>query len=203
MIKAVIFDWGGVLIDNPANALLSYCATHLGVTTSQFSEVFHKYNELFDIGKLTEEDLWDKVTADLKVELPKTKSLWGDAFKSVYSPKKGVWDLVRNLKKHYNFKTAILSNTEMPAVAYFQKNNLREYFDQQIFSCVEGVRKPYPEIYQIALDKLSVKPEEAVFIDDREDYVEGAKIVGLRAILFQNSKQLEEELASHGVRVYS
>lgn len=201
MIRAVIFDWGGVLIDNPAPGLLDYCADHLGVPTPTFTEVFHHYNELFDIGLLTEEELWTRVTTELKISQPKTKSLWADAFRSVYKPKKEVWTLVKQLKDHPDFKTAILSNTEMQAVKYFKDHQLGEFFDQEIFSCVEGVRKPYPEIYQIALDKLGVKAEEAVFIDDKEDYVEGAKIVGLRAILFQNPSQLQDELASHGVNI--
>ncbi len=74
-------------------------------------------------------------------------------------------------------------------------NNVREWqsvwevalpplglFDTVVLSAAEGVRKPNPRMYQLALDRLSVAPEEAVFLDDFAAMVEGARAVGLHAI---------------------
>ena len=47
MIKAVIFDWGGVLIDNPALGLVAYCAEHLGVSEATFAEAHKKFEPAF------------------------------------------------------------------------------------------------------------------------------------------------------------
>lgn len=96
------------------------------------------------------------------------------------------------LKEQY--KTALLSNTEIPAMNCFstQRYNM---FSELIFSCREGTRKPEKKIYEIAIKRLRVKSEETVFIDDSEEYVNGAKTVGLNVILFKSSEQVKKELS--------
>ena len=95
--------------------------------------------------------------------------------------------------KDKGYKTGGLSNTESPAVEYFRE---QEYtiFDVTVFSCMEGTRKPEGMIYQIALERLALQPEETVFIDDRDDFVLGAQNVGMNAIIFKNQEQVLEEL---------
>ena len=54
--------------------------------------------------------------------------------------------------------------------------------------------KPDPQIYRIALDKLEVKPDEAVFVDDMRTNVEAARKLGMQGILFQSQEQTLHEL---------
>ncbi|MBI5392693.1 HAD-IA family hydrolase [Candidatus Woesearchaeota archaeon] len=61
--------------------------------------------------------------------------------------------------------------------------------------------KPQPEIYKIALQKINCKPEETVFIDDMQKYVDGANAVGIHGILFQDAEQLKDDLKKLGVKV--
>jgi len=56
------------------------------------------------------------------------------------------------------------------------------------------MRKPDAQIYLYALNNLGVKPEEAVFVDDRLVNVEGARKVGMGTVLFQNPAQCKKEL---------
>jgi HAD superfamily hydrolase (TIGR01509 family) len=49
--------------------------------------------------------------------------------------------------------------------------------------------KPDPRIYQLACDRLAVRPEQVVFLDDRPDFVEAALEAGITAILFQDNEQ--------------
>jgi HAD superfamily hydrolase (TIGR01509 family) len=49
--------------------------------------------------------------------------------------------------------------------------------------------KPDPRIYQLACDRLGVRPEQVVFLDDRPDFVEAALEAGITAILFQDNEQ--------------
>lgn len=58
----------------------------------------------------------------------------------------------------------------------------------------EGLQKPEPDFYLPACQRLGVQPEEVVFIDDREQCVEGARQVGMHAILFQDTDQVIAEL---------
>ncbi len=77
---------------------------------------------------------------------------------------------------------------------YFFDHAYDRYFDVHTFSCLEHLVKPYPEIYLRTLKKLKVLPQEAVFIDDRQINIDGAKNVGIDTILFFDQKQLVEDL---------
>ena len=54
--------------------------------------------------------------------------------------------------------------------------------------------KPDPRIYRLTCDRLGVRPEQAVFLDDQPDFVEGALETGMRAILFEDNDQAIAEL---------
>ena len=66
--------------------------------------------------------------------------------------------------------------------------------DGVIFSCYEKLIKPEPEIYRLLLSRYHLKPEETVFIDDREDNCQGARACGIRAIRFESFRQAAGEL---------
>jgi putative hydrolase of the HAD superfamily len=68
-------------------------------------------------------------------------------------------------------------------------------FNVQVFSCLEGIRKPQMEIYKLTLNRLGVSSGQTLFIDDRPDYIAGAERVGINAILFKNIDQLKKDLS--------
>jgi HAD superfamily hydrolase (TIGR01509 family) len=129
--------------------------------------------------------------------VPKIRSFWYEAFRAAYVPKPEVFSLAAELHKK-EYKTALLSNTELPAVGFFHEQNYN-MFDVLVFSCVERIAKPRPEIYEITVNRLGSKAQETIFIDDRLDYVQGAKDAGLHAVLFENIDQLKSELTRLGV----
>ena len=69
-----------------------------------------------------------------------------------------------------------------------------DIFDHMVISAEIGIMKPDPRIYQLALDRLEVQPGEAVFVDDFPHNVEGARLLGIPAILFKNRRQAWQEL---------
>jgi putative hydrolase of the HAD superfamily len=199
MIKAIIFDWGGVLIDNPSDELIAYCTEHLKVTKYRFREAHRKFLADFQKGKISEDEWWKKVCFELGVPKPKIQSLWGDAVRCVFSEKKEVFALIHSLRRN-GYKIGFLSNTEIPAMDFFHEQGYK-VFDAVIFSCEEGTRKPKRRIYEIALEKLGLKPEEAVFVDDKKENIEGAEKVGIKTVLFENPDQLKEKLLSFSVKI--
>ena len=197
-INSIIFDWGGVLIDDPAPGMIEYCYRALGVSEEVYNEAVGKFISDFRTGHIEEVTFWQRVCGELKIEVPKHRSLWGEAFEAVYRPKPEMFSLASGLVNS-GYSVALLSNTEMPCVDYFHKQGY-DFFDVLIFSCLEGRKKPQREIYELALARLKCPPQQSVFIDDRPNCVKGAGAAGLNTIQFKSSEQTMRELAALGIR---
>lgn len=68
------------------------------------------------------------------------------------------------------------------------------YFDDMVFSYEVGMTKPDPRIYRLACQRLGVKPEDTVFIDDIPSYCEAAKQQGMQAIVYEDFASLKAQL---------
>jgi putative hydrolase of the HAD superfamily len=198
-IKAVIFDWGGVLIDDPRPALMKYCAKALGVSEEAYIKAHNKFMDDFQKGLLSEQTFWAKICRELNRPKPQVPSLWGDAFRAAYSPRTDMFSLVARLRKN-GYRTALLSNAEVPAMQFFDELRY-DMFDVAVFSCAEGMIKPDRKIYEITVARLGCQPGQAVFMDDRQENINGAKEAGLNAILFKNIEQLKTDLHQLGVEM--
>ncbi|MAG27331.1 hypothetical protein CMI47_17495 [Candidatus Pacearchaeota archaeon] len=184
-MKAVIFDWGGVLIDNPVLGLVTEFSKKLDMDGKDVLKFFNENINDFDRGKISEEEFWEGFGK-------KPGKIWKSGFEKAYSEKKEIFELARELKSK-GIKVGFLSNTEKPSVEFFKEQG-HDMFDAEVFSCDEGVLKPAPEIYEIILKRLGVKASEAVFIDDRIDNVKGFEALGGKGILFESVQQIKEEL---------
>ncbi len=81
----------------------------------------------------------------------------------------------------------------------FAKFELRRYLKLAFSSCYVGLRKPDPAIYRRALDILGSAPNRTLFIDDRQENVDGATAAGIKAIRFTGAEALKAELGRMGV----
>jgi putative hydrolase of the HAD superfamily len=66
-----------------------------------------------------------------------------------------------------------------------------------VYSHEEGLQKPDPRFYRIVTDRLGVRPDEAVFLDDHEICVQGACDVGMAAVLFGDNEQAIADLSAY------
>lgn len=196
-IKAVIFDWGGVLIHNPTDKMRSYLAKQLNVDKAKLVIGISKFLDDFQKGS-PENSFWERVCSELGVQKPE-KPMWEEAFKHAYRENRKVFALASALKSQ-GFKIGFLSNTEIPTMGFFFKRNY-DLFDGMVFSCAVGRVKPEKEIYLMILERLGVRPLEAVFIDDRKEFTEGAERLGINPVLYSNPQQLTADLRLLGIRV--
>jgi len=199
-IEAVIFDFGGVIIDNPLPGMIEYSASFLKVPLEKFDASRRKYLGDFARGKLPEAEFWKRICGELGIKVPQTNcSIWGAAFFHNYLLRDSMLDFVASLQEN-GYKTGLISNTEPPALGSFVED-VRGRFDSCIYSCGVGYIKPEEKIYRCALEHLKVAPPSAVFIDDIAEYVQGARSVGMQGIQFHSEEQIKEELAGLGVKV--
>lgn len=192
MIRAVIFDWGGVLIDDVIPFLTTYVAHHLGICREDALVQIGCHHVDFAKGVIDEDIFWENICKALDVEKPNGSSLWKEALKAGCLEKHDVFLLIDWLKIQ-GYKIGLLSNCEFPAVEFFHECNYTQ-FDVCVFSCEEGICKPDRRIYEIVLKRLGVASHEAIFIDDKEENVLAAQKVGLFGIVFVNPGQTRQEL---------
>ena len=169
------------------------------MSVEDYTRVHNRCGEPFQRGRISESAFWKDVCEHLRCEPPESESLWGEAFRAVYSPREEVFALARSLRER-GYKTSLLSNTEAPAMEFFLSLGY-DAFTAATFSCAEGAVKPGPEIYEVAARKLGLATECCTFIDDKLEFVEGAQAVGMKGILYQSPTQVKQDLAKLGVQV--
>ena len=89
---------------------------------------------------------------------------------------------VRSARGH-GLVTGLISNTW----GVTPPDDVDGMFDVVVLSGREGVRKPDPEIFLRAAGRAAVRPEESVFVDDIPANVEGARAVGMTAVLHRDA----------------
>ena len=202
MITTIIFDLGGVLIDwNP-----EYLYRKVFKDESEMKHFLEKvctpeWNEEQDAGRTLAE-----ATDFLLKKYPEHEEnirLYYDRWQEMLAGAiEGTVEIFEKLKKTKRFKIYALTNwsAETFPIA-LEKYQFLSWFDGVVVSGTEKKRKPFPEFYQILLDRYQVKAEETIFIDDNLRNVDAAKQVGLDAIHFRTPEQLNEELLNRGIHL--
>jgi epoxide hydrolase-like predicted phosphatase len=196
MIEAIIFDWGGVLSANPSiREFVRMYAPKLGVNVEEMTQVVLDNWMKARVDEIDSELYWKNIANFLKIDYHVFRH---DMLEfSGFQP--SVSDMARALKK--NYKIALLSNHIRDWLEEeIDNRNMREVFDVIITSYNSGLAKPDPKIYQLTANKLNLKPEECVFVDDMRSNLLPAKDLGMHTIHYENPVQLKKELMDLGVQ---
>ena len=188
-----MFDSGGVLHVSEGSQGEDL-KQELGLTDKQLGRFYSHYLPLLGKGKLTEEALWIKLSEDFGIrEVNLEERLLTRAFEKSITKMPGMYELVDKLKLE-GIKVLLLTNVSSQFAEILEQRGYYEPFELRILSFEVGSWKPESEIYQLALQKANVKPEEAIFIDDQKENVEAAIVLGIHGIVFQNIELLKVKL---------
>ena len=193
-IRAVLFDFGGVIVRTNDRTPRERLAARLGIAYDQLSSlVFDSESALqATLGKITTQKHWEALRNELGLSQDDHANLPLDFWGGDVLDQELV-DYIRALRPDY--KTSLISNAwdDLRQVLEYTWK-ISDVFDEIIISAEVGVAKPDPRIYQIALERLAVAPQQAVFVDDFPANIAGARAVGMHAIHFKNSLQARKEL---------
>lgn len=195
-IRAVILDYGEVLCFRPKPDALHRMAKVFGVEPARFLELYGGSRDPYDQGMITAEEYWEGfarragVSFDHKL-IQQLRNLDTEMWSST-NPEMLQWVAMLD---EAGLTTALLSNMQHDMTAYARKNfPWLTHFDHQILSCELRLIKPDPAIFHESIERIGARPEEILFVDDRQANIDGARSTGITAIRFESTKQLREEL---------
>lgn len=201
MIKAIIFDIGGVVTKTNFQAIYESFAERIGLDPD-FVKKYHVDNRHeLSVGQITLEEIWEAMRSSGAQSEEDFTEIWIEEGLKNRQVNHGLFSIIKKLREKYIVGT--LTNLMPSRLVLDERMDIYSHFDFAILSCKENLRKPDAAFYQLALDAAKVEPKEAVFIDDKDDYVQGAEVVGIHAIkyIFPNNEELLADLEKLGVTI--
>ena len=199
-LRAVVFDYGMVLTGPPDPEAHASMVRITGLDEARFESCYWADRHAYDEGKLTGIAFWQKLVHDAGLNLDTAAveelCLWDARMWTTVNPAMLAWQLAL---KQRGLRTAILSNMGDNVL----ENMMREFdwfprFDVLVWSYQLRMAKPDPAIYRYVLEQLGAKPEETLFLDDKQVNVDAAEALGMKAILFSTVDQLRADLKARG-----
>ena len=181
MRTGLIVDYGGVLTTDVFASFRAFCEAE-GLAPDTVRERFAGDPEARDLlfrletGELTEAQFEPAFAAVLEVE---SEQLIDRLFGGM-EPDEAMLDGVRAARRA-GVRTAMLSNSW--GDSRYDTALLGELFDAWVISGEVGLRKPQPEIYELAAERLGLPPDACVFVDDLPGNLKPALALGMATVL--------------------
>ena len=198
--KAVIFDVGNVLYGwDPDSFLVRQIADDEARMRFVDDVGLWDWHETLDGGRD-----YGEAAAELSEKFPEYAHLiaaWGERFgETITDPLPGVHDLVEALDQRGVPLFAITNfSADFWAPFHARERDFFRRFRDIVVSGEVKLLKPDPAIYYLALDRFGLRPQDAIFIDDRLINVEAAQAVGMKAHLFTTAEDLRARLEADGL----
>ena len=195
--KAIIFDVGGVLIRTQSRAGREKWAARLGLDSWDFENIVFnsESGKQAEAGQKSGEAHWRGLGHHFGLDASALVQMRSDFFAGDVLNEALVAQAVR--LRGAGYRIALLSNYADNARQFWaEQYSFVHHFSPVVISAEVGVVKPNPQIYQVVLARLGIKAEDALFIDDFEKNIIGARQVGLQTIRFVEPEEAQRQLAA-------
>lgn len=194
MIKAIVFDFGRVISAQKPPFLFRRYEEELGLPPGTLNRIMFGsdiWHEVL-VGRSTIDDYWREIGPALGLETDEAIGDFRRRYHEDESINTAVLELLQRLEGDY--RLSVLSNAPAGLSRWMADWQILDLFDDVVCSGEVGLAKPDPAIFRLALERLSVDADEAVFIDDTLGHVEVARSLGMQGIHFTTAESLEREL---------
>jgi putative hydrolase of the HAD superfamily len=199
-VEAVIFDFGGVLVDMRWDVAAAFEQAH-GLPRGALLRTLYRTDAWREIERgRGDPGAWRQeahrlLEAQAGRPLPRLHDAWLAARHLI----RANLALARRLRPGY--RTAILSNADVTLRSRLRELGVDHVFDTIVSSAEEGLAKPEPAVYRLAAERLGVDPASCVFVDDADENVRGAEAVGMQGVVYRvdGGDDLAARLAGLGV----
>lgn len=199
--RGLIVDWGGVLTTSLRESFAAFCQRE-GIDPERLRDLLKtSYRDgdpesiivLVETGRIPVEEFNTQLAAVFSEAIGRPIEAEGlvDRMTDGLKLEHRVIDAVRGVRAA-GIRTALLSNSW--GLKHYPQDLLRELFDQVVISGDVGMRKPDPDIFRLAADRLGLPPEACVFVDDFFVNVEQAEKVGMRGVLHEDAERTVAKL---------
>ncbi|MDX6643100.1 MAG: putative hydrolase of the superfamily [Solirubrobacteraceae bacterium] len=197
-IRAVISDFGGVLTSPLLHSFAAYQDSS-GISVEALGNAMVRIAEadgahpLFELetGRLSEAEFLARMGRELSADLGREIELHGfaEAYFGQLDPNEDLLEYMRSLR-HRGFRMAVLTNNVREWQPLWRPVfPIDEIFELVVDSGFVGMRKPDREIYELTLERLGLRAEECLFVDDTDVNVDAARELGMTAVHFRSSEQ--------------
>lgn len=193
-IKAVFFDIGSVLENNPRTGYNAKWAPQFGLTLDEMEARIDQLWKDGSLGLISEADVLAGLEIILNITPEQVSAYMSDAWEEyVGTLNVGLTEYFKSLRGRY--KTGIISNSFVGArEREMDLYHFDEMTDVIIYSHEVQLGKPDPRIFVLACEKLGVQPNEAIFLDDVEGHIASARAVGMHGIVFTETQKAIAEI---------
>lgn len=183
MIKAVVFDWFGVITPLGMTNTVSVLSKSLNIDEKAVSAAFTTASKALKIGHVDEKSFWLNFEKLLGVPVnPEQRSIWAVAEEC--KPAESMLGLVEEIKS-LGLKVIVLSNTFPFTYQLIKDYGWYDTFDDVLASSEIGICKPDITAYKLCIDRSKIEPTEILFIDDQEKNLVPAASLGMKTSHFQ------------------
>ena len=202
IIKNIVFDFGGVLIDwNPRNVFRTIFETEQEVDWFLENICTMHWNEQQDAGRTIKEgtEILVKQHPEWQSQIEAYYGRWTEMLSGAIQE---TVDILSEFIQDDNYNVYGLTNWSAETFPIAQQQyDFLSWFDGIVVSGQEMCKKPDPKIYNILLDRYQLIPEESVFIDDNIKNVEAARKLKINAIHFTSPEELKIKLQEMSINV--
>ncbi len=198
-IKAVGFDYGGVIRGEPGHAFTKKLCALLDVEVEKYEKAYFSFNTLLMTDQITYEEFWRSVLKQIdKSDQEKVLFDYLRNRKAEKSMNADILGLIDKLRTD-GYRVGLLSNAAAQFAMNIRKSGACEHFDEVLISSEIGFAKPSREAFNMLAERLGVHINELAFIDDTKQSLVGAKEIGYTPILFRDYETLINDLQALGV----